>query len=88
MYMYYNKKPYIILYCLPTYSRRQKKGKRKHVSILFNRKNGNGMGGGAATKLMVRSSKQTITSSNYMPEESKKAERSTISVDLLVVEAI
>ena len=37
---------------------------------------------------MVRPTLQTVASSNYTPEESKKAERSTISVDLLVVDAI
>ena len=37
---------------------------------------------------MVRPTTQTIASSNYTPEESKKAERSTTSVDLLVVDAI
>ena len=37
---------------------------------------------------MVRLTTRIIASLNYMPEESKKAKRSTTSVDLLVVEAI
>ena len=37
---------------------------------------------------MVRPTSQTVASSNYMPEESKEAERRTTSVDLLVVDAI
>ena len=37
---------------------------------------------------MVQPTTQTVASLNYTPEESKKVERSSISVDLLVVEAI
>ena len=37
---------------------------------------------------MVRPTTQTVASSNYTPEESKKAEKSTTSVDLLVIDAI
>ena len=37
---------------------------------------------------MVRPTSQTVASLNYTPEKSKKAERSTTSVDLLVVDAI
>ena len=37
---------------------------------------------------MVQPITQTVARSNYTPEESKKAERSTTSVDLLVVDAI
>ena len=37
---------------------------------------------------MVRPTTQTVASSNYMAEETNKAERSAIPVDLLVVEVI
>ena len=60
--------------------------KRKRVPIPFNRKRK--LNGRRSRRQMVRPTTQTIASSNYMPEESKKAERSTTSVDLLVVEAI
>ena len=49
-------------------------------------KNENWTGGGAGEMMWLTT--RTVASSNYMPDESKKAERSTTSVDLLVVEAI
>ena len=60
--------------------------KRKHVSV--QQKMGTEREVEQATKLMVRPTSKTVASSNYRPQESKKAERSTTSVDLLVVDTI
>ena len=58
--------------------------KRKRVPVPFNKKRE--LNGRWSRRQMVRPTSQTVASSNYMPEESKKAERSTTSVDLLVVD--
>ena len=60
--------------------------KRKRVPVPFNKERE--LNGRWSRRQMVRPTSQTAASSNYMPEESKKAERSTTSVDLLVVDAI
>ena len=44
--------------------------------------------GRRSRRQMVRPTMRTVASSNYTLEKSKKAERSTTSVDLLVLEAI
>ena len=60
--------------------------KRKRVPVPFNKKRE--LNGRWSRRQMVRPTTQTIASSNYTAEESKKAERSTTSVDLLVVDVI
>ena len=60
--------------------------KWKHVPIPFNKKRE--LNGRWSRRQMVRPTTQTVASSNYTPEESKIAEKSTASVDLLVVDAI
>ena len=60
--------------------------KRKRVPVPFNKKRERN--GRLSRRQMVRPTSQTVASSNYTPEESKKAERSTTSVDLLVADAI
>ena len=45
-------------------------------------------GGWSSATVMDRTCKRPVVSSNKMPEESKRAERSTISVDLLRLESI
>ncbi|MCG8622408.1 MAG: hypothetical protein MJE68_10490, partial [Proteobacteria bacterium] len=59
---------------------------RKLVPIPFKKRRD--MNGTCSRRQMVRPTTQTVASSNYTPEESKKAERSTTSVDLLDVDAI
>ena len=60
--------------------------KRKRVPVPFNKKRERN--GRLSRRQVVRPTSQTVASSNYTPEESKKAERSTTSVNLLVVDAI
>ena len=60
--------------------------KRNRVPVPFNKKRERN--GRLSRRQMVRPTSQTVATSNYTPEESKKAERSTTSVDLLVVDAI
>ena len=60
--------------------------KRKRVPVPFNKKRERN--GRLSRRQMVRPTSQTVATSNYTPEESKKAERSTTAVDLLVVDAI
>ena len=60
--------------------------KRKRMPVPFNKKQE--LNGSWSRRQMVRPTSQTVASSNYTPEEPKKAERNTTSVDLLVVDAI
>ena len=60
--------------------------KRKRVPIPFNKKQK--LNGRWSMRQMVRPTFQTVASSKNTQEESKKAERRTTSVDLLVVNAI
>ena len=61
--------------------------KRKQAPPFHATINGNGMWDGSRRQ-KVRKTGRTIASSNKTPEESKKAERGTISVDLLHLEPI
>ena len=60
--------------------------KRKQVPVPCNKKRKRN--GDRSWRQKVRTTRQTIASSNKMPEESKKAEKDAISVDLLHLEAI
>ena len=61
--------------------------KQERVPVPFNRKTGMEREAEQAANgaTIVQPTTRTIASSNYMPKESKKGKRSTISVDLQVV---